>query len=77
MMVDNILEILEEDDKCWITFKSMTSSTEHTRLYRKSGLPSKGNKLIVINAETSAFEDIEKESIVSWRRADLILGNEK
>jgi|AOAMet1_04_M0_20_1038515.scaffolds.fasta_scaffold57435_1 hypothetical protein len=71
MMVDNILTVLEEDDKCWITFKSMTSNAEHTHLYRKSGLPSKGNKLIVINVETDTFEDLEKDSIIRWGRADF------
>ncbi len=72
MMVDNILRVLEEDDKCWITFKSMTSNAEHTHLYRKSGLPSKGNKLIVINVETEKLEDLEKESIIRWGRADFV-----
>jgi len=71
MMVDNILRVLEEDGKCWITFKSMTSNAEHTHLYRKSIFPSKGNKLIVINVETEKLEDLEKESIIRWGRADF------
>ena len=71
MMVDNILRVLEEDDKCWITFKSMTSNAEHTHLYRKSIFPSNGNKLIVINVETERVEDLEKESIIRWGRADF------
>ena len=71
MIVDNILKVLEEDDKCWITFKSMTSNAEHTHLYRKSIFPSNGNKLIVINVETERVEDLEKESIIRWGRADF------
>ena len=72
MMVDNILKVLEEDEKCWITFKSMTSTAEYTHLYRKSDFPSKGNKLVVINAETGTLEDIEKDSIIRWGRADFV-----
>lgn len=70
-MVDNILKVLEEDEKCWITFKSMTSNAEHTHLYKKSGFPSKGNKLIVINVETDKLEDLEKDSIIRWGRTDF------
>ena len=71
MIVDNILKVLEEDDKCWITFKSMTSNAEHTHLYRKSTFPSNGNKLIVINVETERVEDLEKDSIIRWGRANF------
>ena len=68
MMIDNIIRALDIDGKCWITFKSMTSDAQYTYLYEKSGLPCKGNKLRVVNAETSALEDIEKESIFGWSK---------
>ena len=67
-MIDNIIRALDVDGKCWITFKSMTSDAQHTHLYEKSGLPSKGDKLIVVNAETRALEDIEKKSIFGWSK---------
>ena len=68
MMIDNIIRALDVDGKCWITFKSMTSDAQHTHLYEKSGLPSKGDKLIVVNADTRALEDIEKKSIFGWSK---------
>ena len=68
MMIDNIIRALDVDGKCWITFKSMTSDAQHTHLYEKSGLPSKGDKLIVVNADTRALEDIEKTSIFGWSK---------
>jgi len=74
MMVDNLIKTLDREGKCWITFKSMTSDTEHTNLYEKSGLPSKGDKLIVVNAKTKALEDIDKESIIGWGKFEPFAG---
>ena len=74
MMVDNLIKALDREGKCWITFESMTSDTEHTNLYEKSGLPSKGDKLIVVNVKTGALEDIDKESIIGWGKFEPFAG---
>jgi hypothetical protein len=71
MMVDNILKALDKGDECWITFRSMTSDTEHTHLYKGSRYPSNGDKLLVVNVRTKELEDIQKESIIGWQRSPV------
>ena len=75
MMVDNIIEALDAGDKCWITFKSMTSDTKYTRLYEGSCYPSNGDKMLVVNVETKELEDIEKKTIIEWQRSSTLVKN--
>ena len=72
-MTENIIEALDRGERCWITFKSMTSDTEHTHLYKGSCYPSNGDKMLVVNVETEELEDIEKSSIISWTKIDSVI----
>ena len=72
-MADDIVQALDGGAMCWITFKSMTSDTEHTHLYKGSCYPSNGDKMLVVNVETEELEDIEKISIISWTKIDPVI----
>tara|TARA_X000001382_G_scaffold7081_1_gene5453 strand:+ start:1356 stop:1595 length:240 start_codon:yes stop_codon:yes gene_type:complete len=71
MMGDNIIQALDRGERCWITFKSMTSDAEYTHLYEGSCYPSNGDKLLVVNVDTKELEDIEKASIIGWQRSPV------
>ena len=57
---------------CYIKYKSVTSDKLHEGQYTLIGgydAPSNyhSDKLVVVSTETKMYEDIVKESIISWK----------
>ena len=58
-----------------IKFKSMTSDTVHENVYTLIGAYSAtsinhGDKIVAIDTATGLYEDIEKNTIITWSQVD-------
>lgn len=73
VLVDNIVRMMQRDGLVWIRFKSMNSDKSYKKLYKPCDATPlhRGNKLVVIDAETGEYEDIEKSTIIGWGVYDV------
>ena len=72
-MIDNIISALKIGNVS-ITFTSLTSGREITDVYTLKGVNMPQNptneKLIVRHLESNTYEDIDKNTIISWYALD-------
>ena len=73
IMVTHIVNMIQRDGFVWIRFRSMNSNRSYKKLYKPCDATPfhKGDKLVVVDAETGEYEDIEKSTIVGWSVYDV------